>query len=38
MQYMILDNYADDNNISISGSNEGNLEKLLLSDFKILTE
>ena len=38
IQYGILGNYADDINISISGSNKENLKKLLLSDFSTLTE
>ena len=38
MQCTILGNYADDNNVSISGSNKENNKKFLLSDFKILTE
>lgn len=32
LQYMILGNYGDDNNISITGSNQENLKKLLLSN------
>lgn len=32
LQCMILGNYGDDNNISITGSNQENLKKLLLSN------
>ena len=38
IQYTILGNYADDSNISISGSNKENLRKLMLSDFKAVTQ
>lgn len=37
-QYTILDNYVNDNNISISGNNKENFKKLLLSGIVTLTE
>ena len=38
MQYTILDNYVNGNNISISGNNEENFKKLLLWGIVTLTE
>ena len=38
MQYTILDNYFNGNNISISGNNEENFKKLLLWGIVTLTE
>ena len=38
MQYTILGNYVNGNNISISGNNEENFKKLLLWGIVTLTE
>ena len=38
IEYTALGNYADDNNLSITGTNTENIKKLLLSDFKTVIE
>ena len=38
IEYTALGNYADDNNLSITGTNIENIKKLLLADFKTVIE
>ena len=38
IEYTALGNYADDNNLSITGTNIENIKKLLLADFKSVIE
>ena len=38
VEYTALGNYADDNNLSITGTNIENIKKLLLADFKTVSE
>ena len=38
IEYTALGNYADDNNLSITGANIENIRKLLLADFKTVIE
>ena len=38
IEYTPLGNYADDNNLSITGTNIENIKKLLLADFKTVIE
>ena len=38
IEYTALGNYADDNNLSITGTNIENIKKLLLTDFKTVIE
>ena len=38
IQYSVLSNYADDNNLSVIGKNEEDIKSLLFLDFEIVTD
>ena len=38
IEYTALGNYADDDNLSITGANIENIKKLLLADFKTVVD